>query len=162
MIKKLALLSAILLLGALPAAAQSPCDSGGDLAWLLEPTPEPADTAGDTGDDLAWLLEPEPAAVSTARKPRKPTGSLKAMCSEDCNELPDISCSGQSCSAISRDCSIGICERGSVTCDGNTTSCSQACPPNCTLSACKQPCQQPGCVAVCLDRCNCTCETICG
>ena len=53
-------------------------------------------------------------------------------CFEDCDALPDISCSGNTCIAVNRNCSIG--ERGYVTCDGNTTYCSQPCgdpPPEC-------------------------------
>jgi hypothetical protein len=97
--------------------------------------------------------------ASTAREPGG--GTIQATCSEDCNELPDIQCTGSVCNAVSRDCSEFGCERGSVTCDGNTTFCSQACPPNCSFFECRQPCKQPGCVATCLDLCTCECETIC-
>jgi hypothetical protein len=86
----------------------------------------------------------------------------KAFCSEDCDALPDISCSGSVCNAVNRDCSAESCQRGSVTCDGVTTYCSQVCPANCTLAECRQPCKQPGCFASCLDLCTCECEAICG
>lgn len=48
-----------------------------------------------------------------------------ATCSEDCNGLPNISCSGSVCTAVQRNCDIG--ERGYVTCDGNTTFCAEDC-----------------------------------
>lgn len=54
------------------------------------------------------------------------------FCFEDCDALPDISCSGTVCTAVSRNCAIG--ERGYVTCDGYTTFCAQDCgsgPPEC-------------------------------
>ncbi len=48
-----------------------------------------------------------------------------AFCSEDCDGLPDISCSGTNCSAKDRNCPY---ERGEVVCDGVKTECSQPCP----------------------------------
>lgn len=54
------------------------------------------------------------------------------FCSEDCDALPDISCTGSVCSAVSRNCAIN--ERGYVTCDGVTTYCEEDCgtgPPPC-------------------------------
>jgi hypothetical protein len=44
---------------------------------------------------------------------------------EDCDALPDISCSGNTCSARSRNCPY---QRGYVKCDGVYTWCSQPCP----------------------------------
>lgn len=171
MLKKTALVLALLLLGALSAAAQSPCNTGDDLSWLSAPVPAPEPAAPAAGDDLAWLFAPvDPAASTVAlastrskpNKPNKPSGMAKAFCSEDCDALPDISCSGSVCNAVSRDCAFGACVRGSVTCDGVTTYCSQACPPNCTPMECRAPCKQIGCVALCLDTCTCECETYCG
>lgn len=154
MSKRSALLTVIiLLLGALPAAAQSACD----LTRLF--APEPA----ATGDNLAWLREPTPVIIEPALMAGGPGGQTKLGCmvTEDCNELADISCSGSICSGISRDCSPFACQRGSVTCDGNTIQCSQVCPPNCTFLQCRRPCQQSGCFASCIDTCTCECETIC-
>ena len=44
---------------------------------------------------------------------------------EDCDALPDISCSGNTCSASTRNCPG---QRGYVKCDGVYTWCSQPCP----------------------------------
>jgi hypothetical protein len=159
MLKKPALLIVVLLLATLPAAAQTPCTNGDDLSWLSEPTPDPG-----------WLFEPpaEPAAadlgapaIALASTAGKPGENLTCTVNEDCNELPDISCSGTTCHAESRDCSPWSCQRGYVTCNGTTTYCSQVCPPNCTLFQCRQPCKAPGCFAACIDTCTCECETIC-
>lgn len=146
MLKRLALLTAILLLGALPATAQKACKQGNDLNVLL-----------------AQIQAPEPTPPVIMLASTSGAAGEKATCTvtEDCDALPDISCMGTVCSAISRNCAIGFCERGQVTCNGVTTQCSQICPFNCTNFECKQGCQQPGCVAVCVDRCNCECETIC-
>lgn len=177
MLKKLALLTIVLLVGAISATAQTPCQQGSDLSWLFVlPSEPPASFSGNLSgdDDLAWLLEQQPvpavninpAASSSielaANRRNKPPGVLKTVtCSEDCNELPDISCTGTTCSAQSRDCGGGACIRGSVTCDGVTTYCSQVCPSQCTLFQCRQGCKVTGCTSVCLDQCTCECETVC-
>lgn len=167
MLKKLVLLTTFLLLAMLPAVAQNPCNT--DLAAIFAPL-EPAVAVGRGNQgDLELLFGPalEPAesvpplTIALASAGGKPNALFKDMCWEDCDGLPDISCSGQVCTAVNRNCSPGHCERGSVTCDGITTWCSQPCPSQCTLSQCRQPCQQAGCVAVCIDTCNCECETIC-
>jgi hypothetical protein len=173
MLKKLALLTIVLLVGAMSATAQTPCQKANDLSWLFAPPPEPS-ASPQADDGLAWLLEQQPvpavntdpAASSTielaANRRSKPGVTPKTVtCSEDCNELPDISCTGNACSAQSRDCGNGSCIRGSVTCDGVTTYCSQVCPTQCTLFQCRQGCKQSGCVSVCIDQCTCECETIC-
>lgn len=156
MLKKLSFLAAILImLGALPAAAQSRCNNagGGNLAWLFALPPEPAAAAAPAA----------PSTIVFASTAGKPGAGTEATCmvTEDCDGLPDISCSGQTCSAVSRNCSLGGCDRGHVTCNGVTTYCSQVCPPNCTMIQCRQACAQPGCFATCLDTCTCECETIC-
>lgn len=52
-------------------------------------------------------------------------GAQSVMCSEDCNELPDIACTGNTCSAVSRNCPS---QRGYVVCDGVYTYCADPCP----------------------------------
>lgn len=57
-----------------------------------------------------------------------------AFCEADCGNGATISCSGTSCSAQDRNCSLGI--QGSVSCDGRTSFCLPAC--ECTPGAEKQ------------------------
>lgn len=52
-------------------------------------------------------------------------GQLSVTCNEDCDALPDISCSGNTCSAVSRNCPG---QRGYVVCDGVYKYCSEPCP----------------------------------
>ena len=128
--KRVALMAAVFLLGALSATAQAPCTNGDDLARLFAPAPDSAEAPAD----LAWLFEPAPqpavaaypataGAIALASTARKPGGEIEATCTvtEDCNELADISCSGTTCQAVSRDCSPWSCERGWVKCNGVTT-----------------------------------------
>lgn len=156
MLKHLALPTLIVLLGALPVAGDSSCGDPDDLSWLF-------DTPARASIDGPDVPPPTVALASTASSPdQKPGESLTCMVSEDCNELPNISCSGTTCSAVSRNCDID--QRGHVTCDGNTTQCSQPCPdppPSCTFQECRAPCQAPGCFASCVNFETCECETIC-
>lgn len=85
---------------------------------------------------------------------------LDSFCQADCTEGPDVSCSGDVCSAQNQVCSSG--QQGHVTCDGQTTFC-PSCPsePGCTIFECRQGCSCPGCFRVCVDQSTCTCDCIC-
>lgn len=84
-------------------------------------------------------VEPAPAQCSVAALDAAPVpvpaagGDLWAQAcqvSEDCAELPAISCNGSTnCWAVARNCNVN--QRGYVECDGNRTYCSQPCPPVC-------------------------------
>lgn len=115
-----------------------------------------------------------PAAAPVASAPLCEAGSaaaaapgsgsalfLDSFCQADCTEGPDVSCSGNTCSAQNQVCSAG--QQGHVTCDGQTTPC-PTCPPTgggCTLFQCRQGCNCPGCFRSCVDLATCTCECIC-
>lgn len=49
------------------------------------------------------------------------TLGTQAVCKADCGALPDVSCSGTSCSAMDRNCGAG--QRGYVECNGVRTYC---------------------------------------
>lgn len=86
---------------------------------------------------------------------------LDSFCQADCTEGPDVSCSGNVCSAQNQVCSAG--QQGHVTCDGQTQLCN-SCPPSgggCTLMQCRQGCNCPGCFKTCVDIETCTCDCIC-
>jgi hypothetical protein len=70
---------------------------------------------------LAEIINPLSAAIGDPIKPD--------FCFEDCDGYPDVSCSGEVCQAVNRNCSIG--QRGYVTCDGVTTFCAPCEPPVC-------------------------------
>jgi hypothetical protein len=154
MSKRLVLLATVLLV-ALPVAADPPSPAGTSTAWLGRQS-QPNWLA-----ERAVVPDAPPAGENLASKSGGAGDNLTCTVTEDCDELPDISCSGSTCSAITRNCSGYSCQRGQVTCNGVTTYCSQVCPPNCTFFQCRQACKQPGCVGVCLDTCTCECESIC-
>jgi hypothetical protein len=72
---------------------------------------------------LAKITNPLYASIGGPIKPD--------FCFEDCDTHPDVSCSGDVCTAVNRNCAVG--ERGYVTCDGNTTFCPLCSepPPEC-------------------------------
>jgi hypothetical protein len=125
MLKRLALLAAVLALGALTAAAEPPCTGAGDLSALFAPAPEPA-----------WLFEPaaqpavaaastEGATIALASTGSRPGGGqITAFCQANCAS-GTVSCSGSVCSAYNRNCPY---EQGHVVCDGAYTWCPTSCP----------------------------------
>lgn len=147
MLKKLVPLAVILLLGAMPAAAEPVCGNGGELEWLFAGTSSPAMTSDAPATlDLAGDTD------------RRGGGVVRAFCQANC-ESGTVSCNGSVCSAYNRNCPN---EQGHVTCDGVTTWCPTTCPPSgCTPFQCRQPCKVPGCVSVCVDLEACECETQC-
>lgn len=72
-------------------------------------TPAPTQCADATS---AQLLGP----VFTSLGEIAPTST----CSEDCDGYPDVSCTGNSCQAVARNCPS---QRGYVVCDGNYSYC---------------------------------------
>jgi hypothetical protein len=74
---------------------------------------------------------------------RSRTGPMKAYCEATCDTYPNISCSGQECSAANRNCATG--EVGYVTCDGVTT----MCPGTPRQFACCECAATGGCWACC-------------
>jgi hypothetical protein len=92
---------------------------------------------------LASLATPvgTPAPVLAAKSPR--AGLEKALCTAtvSCLDGTSVSCQGNnsttSCKAVDRNCSVG--QRGSVTCDGVTTSC-PACPCSLDCTAARREC----------------------
>ena len=69
--------------------------------------------------DGGSCISQQSSELYVAKRPR--LGSTKAFCEATCGTYPNISCSGQGCSAANRNCTTG--EVGYVTCDGVTTSC---------------------------------------
>jgi hypothetical protein len=61
---------------------------------------------------------------------------VKSVCSADCGEYADVSCSGTTCNAVDRNCAAG--QRGYVVCSGTTIYC-PVCPaePECTTGETK-------------------------
>lgn len=108
---------------------------------------------------------PQTEVLFAAKKPRN--GLLKALCTAtaSCGDGTVVYCEGNnsttSCSATDRNCDIG--RRGSVTCDGVTTSCPTACPCDDTPACCR--CERTG---SCFDCCRCgggtiiSCDRECG
>lgn len=125
------------------------------LAATESPTLSTADQAF-----LASLAVPAgtPAPELAAKPPR---GLEKATCTANCWDGSVVSCTGNSCSGTNSNCGGG--QRGSVTCDGQTTLC-PACPCdlNCAeeRSLCESDCA--GCpftfscsTSTCTTSCHC-------
>lgn len=162
MLAKLAAAVAALLIAAAPAVADTPCDRTDDLAWLFEASAPAAAQVAANDVPAAAVAGTGSGTLALASAGGRPGGNLTCTATEDCNELPDIGCSGSTCSATSRNCDIG--NRGHVTCDNNTTLCSQPCPDpggGCTLPECRMQCAEPGCFSFCVDPETCTCDVIC-
>jgi len=155
MTKKLVLIAAAALLVASVAGAQVCNPARNQLAWLFDVNlgvPALADGVSANGD------LPVPARAS-AGGGAEGEPEYEAFCEATC-ETGTVSCSGNSCSAVNRNCSFG--QQGFVVCDGNYTYCPTTCSSSCTYFECRQPCWPPPgqCFAYCvsLETCECAIE----
>jgi hypothetical protein len=134
------------------------------LGFLVSPTmAAPEMSAADKAFISSLAAPGAPAPVSAAKHPGL---GEKALCnaSANCWNGTTVSCSGNnsttSCSATDSNCSAH--QRGSVTCDGVTTSC-PACPCdlNCTeaRAECADLCSPCPAITTCsLSTCTSTCR----
>lgn len=97
------------------------CCSLTSTAWATEP---PAALALPIDAGPGQCAGPA-EAKTTAAVPMAAT----AFCQASCSPYSSVSCSGSSCSAVDRNCSVG--QRGYVQCDGNYTYC-----PACFVAQC--------------------------
>ena len=157
MTKKLVLIAAASLLVASVASAEvcNPTRSQNQLAWLFDlnlGSPAFADGATANADSVNTV-------AATADGGAEGAPEYDAFCEATC-ESGTVSCSGNSCSAVNRNCNFG--QQGYVVCDGNYTYCPTTCPPpTCTMFQCRQGCSTPGCFAYCVDLETCECDVIC-
>jgi hypothetical protein len=67
---------------------------------------------------------------------------VASTCTADCGSFPDVSCSGDSCSAVNQSCPG---EQGHVTCGSNTYYCPSCGTPECTEGSFKTVTVGPTC-----------------
>jgi hypothetical protein len=112
--------------------------------------------------DIANVLcLPAAAPVEMARGGGSdPEIGAQAYCVATCTQSPNVSCSGNSCSAVNQNCAS--CVQGYVQCDGVYQYCGECagCGGSCTFFQCRQSCSCPGGISVCdnPETCECHCE----
>jgi hypothetical protein len=111
-VKKIVLGIALTLAALCLATSPAIADAG-------SPQAAPVLSAADQ-EFLASLVTPAP--VLEAKRPL----AEKSMCTASCGPYPSVTCSGITCSAANRNCSVG--GEGNVKCDGVKTKCSPPCP----------------------------------
>ncbi len=100
-------------------------------------------------------------AVAQARGGEIPPPSQQATCTATCGDGSNVTCTGNTCTAVNQDCSTD--SGGYVDCDGTRTSC-PVCPASCTFRECRQGCsfcRNIGCFSDCLSVVTCECDCIC-